>query len=133
MRVSGIVIGDRVTAVIANTSRAISICLVALSIGAIWTNISPDFGARAIVERLGQVKPRLAFVNVEVRHNGKRRGLMGAVGEWARVVGKEEGFESAIAREINWETFWREEPGGSWSSSSCRLISLLSFSTLLGR
>jgi acetoacetyl-CoA synthetase len=117
MRTSGVVKGDRVAALIANTEQAITLCLAALSIGAIWSSISPDFGAQGILDRLVQVKPKLIFTNTSVIYNGKLRDLKPVVIDWARIVTQEDslvnivstscknGFEAAVTRGLNWDTF----------------------------
>jgi acetoacetyl-CoA synthetase len=52
LRALGICAGDRVAAVVANHSYSITLCLAALSLGAIWSSVSPDFGVRISIFRV---------------------------------------------------------------------------------
>jgi acetoacetyl-CoA synthetase len=96
MRSTGIEKGDRVAALIANTEQAITFCLAALSIGAIWSSISPDFGPQGILDRLVQVKPKLLFANTSVIYNGKVRNLMPTIINIAKVLTKDDSLASII-------------------------------------
>jgi acetoacetyl-CoA synthetase len=86
MRSSGVSKGDRVAALIANTEQAIIFCLAALSIGAIWSSISPEFGAQGILDRLVQVEPKLIFADTSVKYNGKQRNLLTTIKNIAKVL-----------------------------------------------
>jgi acetoacetyl-CoA synthetase len=96
MRSTGIVMGDRVAALIANTEQAITFCLAALSIGAIWSSISPDFGAQGILDRLIQIKPKLLFTNTSVIYNGKVRNLMPTIIDIAKVLTRDDSLANII-------------------------------------
>jgi acetoacetyl-CoA synthetase len=56
---AGVRQGDRVCAVIPNMPEAVIALLAASSIGAIWSSCSPDFGERGILDRFGQITPKL--------------------------------------------------------------------------
>ncbi len=58
----GVVPGDRVAAVMPNVSYTIIAMLATTSIGAIWSSCSPDFGSQAVLDRLGQVTPKVLFI-----------------------------------------------------------------------
>ncbi|KAF2491726.1 acetoacetyl-synthase [Lophium mytilinum] len=90
MRSLGVKTGDRVAAVIGNNAQPIILCLAALSIGAIWSSVSPDFGVQGILDRLVQTKPKLVFSDTSVIYNGKLRDLMGTVQTWAKTVAQGE-------------------------------------------
>ncbi|OCK75425.1 acetoacetyl-synthase [Lepidopterella palustris CBS 459.81] len=90
MRSLGVQTGDRVGAVISNTAQPIILCLAALSIGAIWSSISPDFGVQGILDRLVQTKPKLVFSDTSVVYNGRKRDLMPTVQTWAKTISKGE-------------------------------------------
>ncbi len=45
--------------------------LAATSLGAVWTSCSPDFGIQGVLDRFGQVKPKLLFAIEEYQYNGK--------------------------------------------------------------
>ena len=45
--------------------------LAVTSLGAVWTSCSPDFGIQGVLDRFGQVKPKLLFAIEEYQYNGK--------------------------------------------------------------
>lgn len=57
----GIKAGDRVAGFMPNMPETIIAMLASASIGAIWSSCSPDFGVKGIMERFGQIKPRVLF------------------------------------------------------------------------
>ncbi|GHE29450.1 acetoacetate--CoA ligase [Sphingobacterium griseoflavum] len=67
----GIQQGDRVAAVLTNSVEAVAIFLAVNSIGAIWSCCSPDFGDRSIAERFSLIEPKLLFMEMEYRYQGK--------------------------------------------------------------
>lgn len=68
----GVVQGDRVAAVMPNVPKTIIAMLATASIGAIWSSCSPDFGAQAALDRLGQVEPKVLFACDGHRYMGKQ-------------------------------------------------------------
>lgn len=54
--------GDRVAAYLPNISEAIVAMLATTSIGAIWSSCAPEFGTRAVLDRLAQTEPTVLFV-----------------------------------------------------------------------
>jgi acetoacetyl-CoA synthetase len=71
LRKEGVGVGDRVAAILPNISEAVIAALATASIGAVWSSCSPDFGQQAVLERFGQIEPRVILgVNAYV-HNGK--------------------------------------------------------------
>ena len=72
MRDAGIGPGDRVAALLPNVPEAVVVLLAATSIGAVLSTASPDFGVRGVIDRFGQVGPRLLFVTDGYRYRGKR-------------------------------------------------------------
>jgi acetoacetyl-CoA synthetase len=63
--------GDRVAGIVTNGVEALVALLATTSLGAIWTTCSPDFGAQGIVDRIGQVRPKVLIASLEYRYNGK--------------------------------------------------------------
>jgi acetoacetyl-CoA synthetase len=51
--------GDRVGAVLPNLPETIVAALATASLGAIWSSCSPDFGARGVLDRFEQIRPKL--------------------------------------------------------------------------
>lgn len=68
---AGIQTGDRVVGVLNNTPETISLFLAVNSIGAVWSCCSPDFGVDSIIDRFGQLEPKLLFCEGKYRYNGK--------------------------------------------------------------
>jgi acetoacetyl-CoA synthetase len=55
----GIGEGDRVAAMMPNMPETIAAMLAAASLGAIWSSCSPDFGEQGVLDRFGQIEPKL--------------------------------------------------------------------------
>ena len=69
---AGVGEGDRVAACLPNVPEAIAAMLAAASLGAAWSSCSPDFGAAGIVDRFGQIDPKILFCVDGYFYNGKR-------------------------------------------------------------
>ncbi len=67
----GVTQGDRVAAVLSNMPEAIIAMLATTSLGAIWSSASPDFGEQGILDRFGQIEPKVLFVVNGYYYNGK--------------------------------------------------------------
>ena len=67
--------GDRVASVQSNGLDCLVVVLATLSIGAVWTSCSPDFGAKAIIDRIGQVAPKVLFVDLHYNYGGKSHDI----------------------------------------------------------
>ncbi|MEI8144345.1 MAG: acetoacetate--CoA ligase [Alphaproteobacteria bacterium] len=61
---SGVGPGDRVAAMMPNRPETIALMLAVSSIGAIFSSCSPDFGERGVLDRFGQIEPKV-FVSVD--------------------------------------------------------------------
>ncbi len=59
LRNAGIVAGDRVAAYMPNLPATVIAMLAATSIGAIWSSCSPDFGVQGVLDRFGQIEPKI--------------------------------------------------------------------------
>jgi len=71
LRRDGLNPGDRVAGVLPNMPEAIIAMLATASIGAVWTSCSPDFGVQGIIDRFGQIEPKLLFICDGYFFNGK--------------------------------------------------------------
>ena len=71
MRAAGLHPGERVAAFIPNMPEACVFALAAISIGAIWSSCSPDFGTDGVLDRFGQTEPKLFFCADGYLYNGK--------------------------------------------------------------
>ena len=61
LKEAGVQVGDRVAAFIPNMPEAIIAMLAATSLGATWSSCSPDFGIKGVLDRFGQIKPKVLF------------------------------------------------------------------------
>jgi acetoacetyl-CoA synthetase len=62
---------DVVAGFVTNIPETIIAMLACTSLGAIWTSCSPDFGFQGVLDRFGQVKPKILFAIREYSYNGK--------------------------------------------------------------
>ena len=76
LRASGIVAGDRVVGYMPNMPQTIIAMLAVASLGAIWSSCSPDFGVRGVLDRFGQIKPKMLFVCDGYFYNGKAHDVI---------------------------------------------------------
>ena len=68
---AGVGEGDRVAAMLPNLPESIALMLAVTSLGAIFSSCSPDFGERGVLDRFGQIEPKV-FVTVDgYWYNGK--------------------------------------------------------------
>jgi acetoacetyl-CoA synthetase len=68
---AGVTKGDRVGAYLPNCPETVIAMLATTSIGAIWSSCSPDFGVNGIVDRFGQIGPKVLFAVNGYYYNGK--------------------------------------------------------------
>jgi acetoacetyl-CoA synthetase len=61
LRDAGVVAGDRVAGFLPNVPAAVVAMLAAASLGATWSSCSPDFGIRGVLDRFGQIAPKVLF------------------------------------------------------------------------
>jgi len=61
LREMGVTVGDRVTGFMPNMPETIIAMLATVSIGAVWSSCSPDFGAKGVLDRFGQIRPKVLF------------------------------------------------------------------------
>ena len=71
MRDHGIVAGDRIAGFMPNVPETVIAMLAASSLGAIWSSCSPDFGVKGVLDRFGQIEPRILFCADGYRYAGK--------------------------------------------------------------
>jgi len=71
LREAGVGVGDRVAACLPNGWQAVVGMLASTSLGAIWSSCSPDFGAQGMLDRFGQIEPRVLIGCASYRYAGK--------------------------------------------------------------
>ncbi|MEA2094684.1 MAG: acetoacetate--CoA ligase [Pseudomonadota bacterium] len=77
LRTAGVGTGDRVAGFLPNIPETVAAMLATASIGAIWSSCSPDFGVEAVVDRFGQIAPKVLFTTDGYRYNGKVYDTLG--------------------------------------------------------
>jgi acetoacetyl-CoA synthetase len=80
----GVKPGDTVVAYMPNIPEAVVAFLAAASVGAIWSSCSPDFGADAVLDRFGQIQPKVLFAVDGYTYAGKPFPRMDAIRELQR-------------------------------------------------
>jgi len=69
---AGVVTGDRVVGFMPNMPAAMIAMLAASSLGAAWSSCSPDFGIKGVLDRFGQIKPKVLFTANGYFFKGKK-------------------------------------------------------------
>ena len=64
--------GDRVAAMMPNMPETIAAMLAVTSLGAIWSSCSPDFGVKGVLDRFGQINPKIFITCDGYWYSGKR-------------------------------------------------------------
>ncbi|MFW9265605.1 acetoacetate--CoA ligase [Pseudomonas sp. NR3] len=68
---AGVTQGDRVAACMPNTWQTLVCMLATTSLGAIWSCSSPDFGTQGVIDRFGQIEPKVLITCAGYRYAGK--------------------------------------------------------------
>ena len=84
LRAAGVQPGDRVVGYLPNMPETVMAMLAAASIGAIWSSCSPDFGVQGVLDRFGQIEPKVLFAADGYWYNGKAIDSRAKVEEIAR-------------------------------------------------
>jgi len=72
LRAAGVVPGDRVVGFLPNIPEAIISALAANAVGAVWSSCSPDFGVNGVLDRFGQIAPKVLICADGYTYAGKR-------------------------------------------------------------
>jgi acetoacetyl-CoA synthetase len=81
LRGAGVRPGDRVAGYLPNLPETVIAMLAATSIGAVWSSCSPDFGSSGVLDRFGQIAPKVLFAADGYRYAGKTLDCMATVRE----------------------------------------------------
>lgn len=84
LRAAGVTSGDRVAGYLPNLPETIIAALGASAIGAVWSSCSPDFGVQGLVDRFGQIEPRVLVSADGYVYGGKTFDSLGRVREALR-------------------------------------------------
>jgi len=78
---AGVGVGDRVAAFMPNTWQTLVGMLATASLGATWSSCSPDFGTQGVIDRFGQIEPKVLIACAGYRYAGKTLDLTGKLNE----------------------------------------------------
>ena len=81
LRDFGVGPGDRVAGFMPNMPETVAAMLAATSLGAVWSSCSPDFGIKGVLDRFGQIKPKVLFVADGYFFKGKKLDSISRVAE----------------------------------------------------
>ncbi|MBJ7434143.1 MAG: AMP-binding protein, partial [Microbacteriaceae bacterium] len=81
LHASGVQVGDRVVAWTPNVVETVIFALGALSIGAVVSTASTDFGPAALVDRFGQIEPTVLLAAASSRYGGKENSLEDSIAQ----------------------------------------------------
>ena len=125
LRAAGVGLGDRVAACMPNTWQTLVGMLATTSLGAIWSCSSPDFGTQGVIDRFGQIEPKVLITCAGYRYAGKDIDQSAKLNEilerlpslqqliivpYARPEARVEDFHTP-AKVALWDSFYR--PGGT--------------------
>jgi acetoacetyl-CoA synthetase len=93
LRASGVGVGDRVAGFMPNIPETVIAMLATASLGAVWSSCSPDFGVKGVLDRFGQIEPKVLFCADGYRYAGREidslmrvREIVAQIGSIRRVV-----------------------------------------------
>ncbi|GAA3925412.1 acetoacetate--CoA ligase [Litoribacillus peritrichatus] len=71
LRAIGVRKGDRVAGFMPNVAESVIAMLATSSIGAVWSSCSPDFGLQGVLDRFGQIEPKVLITTDGYYYGGK--------------------------------------------------------------
>ena len=86
LRALGVHRGDRVAAFTPNCLETVVVMLAATALGAVWSSCSPDFGAQGVVDRFGQIRPKVLLTADGYRYAGKVHSLQAKVDDVCNAI-----------------------------------------------
>jgi len=90
---SGVKEGDRVAGFMPNRIEAVVSMLAAASLGAVWSSCSPDFGFKGVMDRFGQIRPKVLVACDGYFYNGRKIDTLERV---IRVEGEIDSIEKVV-------------------------------------
>jgi acetoacetyl-CoA synthetase len=83
---TGVTAGDRVVGFMPNIPETVIAMLATASLGAVWSSCSPDFGVKGVLDRFGQIEPKVMFCADGYRYAGKEIDCLVRVREIAEQI-----------------------------------------------
>ncbi len=87
LREAGVGPGDCVAGFLPNLPETVAAMLATASIGATWSSCSPDFGTEGVLDRFGQIEPKVLFTADGYFYGGKTHDSLGRMAEVASRIG----------------------------------------------
>src|SRR5690606_24114087 len=124
LRAAGVKPGDRVAGVVPNMPQTTIAFLATTAIGAIWSSCSPDFGERGILDRFGQIEPKVLIACDGYYYAGKALDITGKIDNVLKqlptvektilidYLGTAEASAGKLPNAIAFDAFLGSEPGG---------------------
>ncbi len=121
---TGIRPGDRVAAWLPNIPETCELMLATAALGGVFSSCSPDFGINGVVDRFGQIRPRVLVAADGYRYGGKEFDCLGRLRE---IVSRLPSLERLVVvpfldpepdlrglpGAVTWEDFLGERPSGA--------------------
>ena len=118
LRDMGVGVGDRVAGFLPNIPEAIIAMLATTSLGAVWSSCSPDFGAQGVLDRFGQIEPKVLVCADGYVYAGKRidclervRKIVASIPSIAHVIVvpylDEHAAAATVPRAVRWDSLRR--------------------------
>jgi acetoacetyl-CoA synthetase len=112
----GVEKGDRIAAMMPNMPETIAAMLAAASMGAIWSSCSPDFGVKGVLDRFGQIAPKIFITCDGYWYAGKEISVADKVAEIVPelnsertivvpLLGSENGYDSDLENTVMAEDY----------------------------
>ena len=129
LRRAGVGVGDRVAGFMPNLPETVIAMLATASLGAIWSSCSPDFGVAGVLDRFGQIRPRVLVCAAAYRYSGKLVDCLDRVREIAQRIPEIERVVvapylagdpdlSGVRDAVRWDDFVRDDRGADAANRS---------------
>lgn len=121
LKQQGIKPGDRVAAFMPNITETIIGMLAAVSVGAVWSTCSPDFGLQGVIDRFGQIEPKVILTTDGYFYSGK---TLNSLDKLNKVINEIASIEHIIVVPYVKQTLSAEEAIKSLSSQEQQRVTL---------
>jgi len=92
LRAQGVGVGDRVAGFMPNMPETVIAMLATTSLGAVWSSCSPDFGVQGMLDRFGQIEPKVMISADGYYYNGKTFDCLSRLAELEKKLPSVEKF-----------------------------------------
>ncbi|HEX6631602.1 MAG TPA: acetoacetate--CoA ligase, partial [Gemmatimonadaceae bacterium] len=121
LRAEGVGVGDRVAGYLPNLVETVVAMLATASLGAVWSSCSPDFGVQGVVDRFGQIEPRVLLCADGYRYAGREIDCRGRIPPIVEQTGgprlvlvanlyPDEPADAAMPGAMRWDDWLRAAP-----------------------